>query len=137
MSRHLRSTTKRHRLLVMSNRTPALMEGRTREVGGLVSALEPALRDERGIWLGWSGQEREHDSRVVIDASEQPVRARFDLPSALHLPFFAGFCNSVLWPLLHGFPTRVRAADGDWAAYVATAQRFLARLGNSRLQTVD
>ncbi len=118
------NSRKRHRLLVMSNRTPAPPQGRTKEVGGLISALEPALRDEHGIWLGWSGQTRGHDSRVVIDATEQPARARFDLPASVREQFYAGFCNSVLWPLFHGFPQRVNSTDGAWAAYVQANERF-------------
>jgi alpha,alpha-trehalose-phosphate synthase [UDP-forming]/trehalose-phosphatase len=114
----------RHRLLVVSNRTPALTQGRTREVGGLVSALQPALRSERAVWLGWSGHERDHEERVIVDDSEQPVRARFDLPLNMRQHFYAGFCNRVLWPLFHGFPSRVRANDGDWDAYVAANERF-------------
>jgi trehalose 6-phosphate synthase len=116
--------SKQHRLLVISNRTPALTQGRAREVGGLVSALEPALRSERAVWLGWSGHERDHDERVIIDESEQPVRARFDLPPNVRQQFYAGFCNRALWPLFHGFPSRVRTNDGDWDAYVAANQRF-------------
>jgi alpha,alpha-trehalose-phosphate synthase [UDP-forming] len=110
-------------MLVMSNRTPALTQGRTREVGGLISALEPALRDEHGIWLGWSGLEHD-DAHMTIDATEQPVRARFDLPAAVREQFYAGFCNRVLWPLFHGFPERVHAADGDWNAYIAANARY-------------
>jgi trehalose 6-phosphate synthase len=115
---------KRHRLLVMSNRTPALTQGRTRAVGGLVSALEPALRDERGIWLGWSGQERLHDQRLVVDTSTQLLRARFDLPPVVRQQFYTGFCNRVLWPLFHGFANRVACNDGDWEAYVAANERY-------------
>jgi trehalose 6-phosphate synthase len=115
---------KRHRLLVMSNRTPALTQGRTREVGGLVSALEPALRDERGIWLGWSGQERLHDQRLVVDTRDQLLRARFDLPPVARQQFYVGFCNRVLWPLFHGFANRVVCNDGDWNAYVAANERY-------------
>jgi trehalose-6-phosphate synthase len=106
----------------MSNRTPALMQGRAREVGGLISALEPALRDEQGIWLGWSGREHD-DSHLTIDATEQPARARFDLPAPVREQFYAGFCNRVLWPLFHGFPERVHATDGDWATYDAANVR--------------
>ncbi|HTL35351.1 MAG TPA: trehalose-phosphatase [Kofleriaceae bacterium] len=119
-----RTERRRHPLVVISNRTPALTQGRTRGVGGLVSALEPALRDQMGVWLGWSGQEREHDERVVIDDTEYPVRARFDLPPAVRQQYYAGFCNQVLWPLFHGFPSRVKSSDGDWAAYVAANERF-------------
>jgi trehalose 6-phosphate synthase len=93
-------------------------------VGGLVSALEPALRDENGVWLGWSGQERVHDARIVVDAAAQPVRARFDLPPQARQSFYAGFCNRVLWPLFHGFPTRVHGTAADYMAYVTTNNRF-------------
>ncbi|MBL9015366.1 MAG: trehalose-phosphatase [Myxococcales bacterium] len=113
-----------HRFLVMSNRTPAVTQGRTREVGGLVSALEPALRDADGVWLGWSGQVREHGSRVVVDDAVQPARARFDLPATVREQFYAGFCNSVLWPLFHGFPSRVRANAQDWEAYLTANERY-------------
>jgi len=115
---------RRFRLLVISNRTPAQTHGRTREVGGLVSALEPALREEDGVWLGWSGHERDHDDRVVIDATERLVRARFDLSPVVREQFYAGFCNRVLWPLFHGVAARVRYQEGDWAAYVAANERF-------------
>src|SRR5207248_11116042 len=48
-------------LLVVSNRLPDLrhVEGedeKKKNVGGLVSALEPALRARGGMWLGWSGR---------------------------------------------------------------------------------
>ncbi len=108
----------RHPLVVISNRTPTNDNGRAREVGGLVSALEPALRGERGVWLGWSGQERSGEKRIAVDPIAQPARATFDLPTAVREQFYSGFCNSALWPLFHGFPTRVRYQDGDWDAYV-------------------
>jgi len=60
----------RYRMLVMSNRTPA--EGGGRAVGGLVSALEPALRDDHGVWLGWAGQGRGRGSRIVPDPQPGP-----------------------------------------------------------------
>jgi trehalose 6-phosphate synthase len=104
---------KRYRLLVMSNRAPAF-----------VSALEPALRDERGVWLGWSGQERSHVPKVLVDTSSEPARARFDLPKAVREQFYDGFCNRVLWPLMHGFPNRVRYTDGDFEAYVRANERY-------------
>jgi trehalose 6-phosphate synthase len=104
---------KRFRLLVMSNGAPAF-----------VSALEPALRDERGVWLGWSGQERSHVPKVQIDMATEPARARFDLPQAVREQFYDGFCNRVLWPLMHGFPNRVRCTDGDFEAYVRANERY-------------
>jgi alpha,alpha-trehalose-phosphate synthase [UDP-forming] len=34
------------------------------------------------------------------------------------------FCNRSLWPLMHGFPGRVRYADDEWAAYVEANLAF-------------
>lgn len=115
----------RARLLVISNRTPGVApsEGQ-RPVGGLVSALEPALHAHGGIWLGWSGRESEAGRLVMIDADARPVRASFDLSPTWRERFYGGFCNRALWPLFHGFPGRVRYADADWTAYVDANAEF-------------
>jgi alpha,alpha-trehalose-phosphate synthase [UDP-forming]/trehalose-phosphatase len=122
----IRPSQQRRSLVVISNRTPAVSRDRRREVGGLVSALEPAIRDRDGIWLGWSGQVRERTSPLTIDPSGTPVRACFDLSTAWRDKFYAGFCNRVLWPLCHGFPSHVSYRDDEWEAYV-TANRAYAR----------
>src|SRR5207244_9541280 len=51
-----------YQMLAVSNRLPHLRgeagaagEERKKSVGGLVSALEPALAARKGIWLGWNG----------------------------------------------------------------------------------
>jgi len=104
-------------LVVVSNRTPPASVSRQRQVGGLVSALEPALRAHDGIWLGWSGKESTGARPVVVDASSRPVLASFDFPASWRERFYGGFCNRALWPLFHGFPERVRYIDDDWHAY--------------------
>jgi trehalose 6-phosphate synthase len=88
-------------------------------VGGLVSALEPALRSHDGVWLGWSGGESDGERKVTIDDTALPVRASFEFPSEWREHYYSGFCNRALWPLFHGFPGRVRFSDRDWLAYVA------------------
>jgi trehalose 6-phosphate synthase len=116
------------RLVVASNRLPAAPSGdRKREVGGLVSALVPVLTETNGIWLGWSGAEREPGLRLRIESSEQVTRAQFDYPPTWRERFYAGFCNQSLWPLLHGFPGRVRYVDDEWQCYV-DANRAYAEL---------
>jgi trehalose 6-phosphate synthase len=108
-----------NRLLVMSNRTPAPRgDDRGREVGGLVSALEPALRERDGIWLGWSGSEREAEPSLVFDDDSLPARAFFDYPARFRRGFYAGLCNRALWPFLHGLIDRARYEDDEWSAYV-------------------
>src|SRR5262245_14201615 len=115
-------------LIVASNRLPAAPSAeRKREVGGLVSALVLALSENSGIWLGWSGAEREPGLRLRIEDGEAFSRAQFDYPPTWRQRFYAGFCNQSLWPLLHGFQSRVRYVDDEWRCY-ADANRAYAQL---------
>ena len=114
-------------LIVASNRLPSAPTGdRQREVGGLVSALIPALEKTQGVWLGWSGAERDPGLMLRVEPGESFVRAQFDYPLTWRQRFYAGFCNRSLWPLLHGF-MRVHYADDEWACYV-DANRAYARM---------
>ena len=114
-----RAPASSNRLLVMSNRTPGPRgDDRGREVGGLVSALEPALRQRDGIWLGWSGREREGEPGLIFDEDSLPARASFDYPARWRRDFYAGLCNRALWPLFHGLLDRARYEDAEWSAYV-------------------
>ena len=116
------------RLIVASNRLPAAPSPeRKREVGGLVSALMPVLAEANGIWLGWSGAEREPGLRLRIEDGESFTRAQFDYPPTWRERFYAGFCNQSLWPLLHAFAGRVRYLDDEWSCYV-DANRAYAEL---------
>ena len=108
----------RSSFVVISNRTPApVTDARTREVGGLVAALQPALQERGGLWLGWSGQEG-RAAQVTLDDEIEPTRASFDFPPNWRKLFYGGLCNRALWPLLHGFPDRVRYEDEEWVQYV-------------------
>ncbi len=115
------------KLIVASNRLPAApTSDRKQEVGGLVSALLPVLADHRGVWLGWSGAERDPGLALRIEPADAYTRAQFDYPSPWRQQFYSGFCNGSLWPLLHGF-ARTTYADEEWACYVE-ANRAYAKL---------
>src|SRR5216683_7816971 len=66
--------------------------------GGLVTALEPVMREAGGAWIGWSGDagpapgafEADGLHLVGLGLSENEVRL-----------FYEGFCNATLWPLYH------------------------------------
>jgi trehalose 6-phosphate synthase len=113
------------RLIVASNRLPpAPSGGRQREVGGLVSALLPVLTETDGIWLGWSGAERDPGLKLRTEAADSITRAQFDYPVGWRQNFYAGFCNQSLWPLLHGFPNRVRFVDDEWQCYLEANRAY-------------
>jgi trehalose 6-phosphate synthase len=104
-------------LIVASNRLPAIPTGdRKQEVGGLVSALLPALEKTQGVWLGWSGAERDPGLKLRVEVGESFTRAQFDYPLTWRQRYYAGSCNRCLWPLLHGF-LRVHYADDEWECY--------------------
>jgi trehalose 6-phosphate synthase len=117
------------RLIVASNRLPpAPSNERQREVGGLVSALMPVLTETSGIWLGWSGAEREPGLRLRVEPGDALTRAQFDYPPTWRQRFYAGFCNRGLWPLLHGFSNRARFVDDEWQCYVEANRAYAAML---------
>ena len=113
-------------LLVISNRLPDFrhVEGdetgdRKKNVGGLVSALEPALRARGGMWLGWSGK-TVPDSEPIESGIIESGTAHFawvDYKESWYREYYSAFCNGTLWPLFHSFPSRVMFSDASWASY--------------------
>jgi len=118
-------------LLVLSNRLPELrgassLAARKRNVGGVVSALGPALTARRGIWLGWSGRARPeaNGTEVGLDMVSGLAVAWVDFPEEWHRRYYNGLCNSALWPLFHSFPSRLRVSHQDWHSYERANEAF-------------
>jgi len=87
------------RLVVVSNRLPL----GDNPSGGLVVALEDALRGSGGLWIGFSGEQVEDPSDdLVFHQGARFERAAFDLSPRDHDAYYLGYSNSVLWPLCHG-----------------------------------
>jgi trehalose 6-phosphate synthase len=124
-------------LIVVSNRLPYDLARRgskppKRNVGGLVSALEPVLERRGGLWLGWDGAQLP-SSTAVKQALARPRTMRLRSGVALcGVPlterefqrFYNGACNRALWPLFHDFPGRAVYHSDDWKVYVQINRRF-------------
>jgi alpha,alpha-trehalose-phosphate synthase [UDP-forming] len=89
--------------------------------GGLVTALEPVMREANGVWIGWPG-------------SAGPAPEPFDV-AGMHLvcvglseaevsDFYEGFCNATLWPLYHDVIVPPEFRRPWWDAYVTVNRRF-------------
>lgn len=124
-----------HDLLVVSNRLPELRSAgdqgdRKRNVGGLISALEPALKTRKGMWLGWSGKTVAASDEITTgvfgeDDPEATVKlAWVDYKEHWYRHYYSGFSNGTLWPLFHSFPSRVAISDDGWAAYKEVHEAF-------------
>jgi trehalose 6-phosphate synthase len=88
-------------LVVVSNRVAGPNHGKGAE-GGLAVALRGALKENGGLWFGWSGKVAERPSpNPHITGSDRITYATVDLTESDYDEYYNGFANSVLWPLFH------------------------------------
>lgn len=114
--------------VVVANRLPVdlekLPDGSTRwkrSPGGLVTALEPVLRSNRGAWVGWAGVPDVEVDPIVEDGLElHPV----PLAAQEVADYYEGFSNATLWPLYHDVIVRPVYHRDWWSAYVQVNRRF-------------
>ena len=114
--------------VVVANRLPVdlekLPDGSTRwkrSPGGLVTALEPILRDNKGAWVGWPGvADADVDPIVENDLELYPVM----LSEKDVSEYYEGFSNGTLWPLYHDVIVKPMYKRSWWASYVEVNRRF-------------
>jgi trehalose 6-phosphate synthase/phosphatase len=122
-----------NRLIIVSNRLPFALDSAgedlwtvTPAVGGLVSAVEPVLRERGGTWIGWPGiagkipqgplAEATHDAgyNVVPVALSETERDEF----------YYGYSNEVIWPLFHDLQNFCNFEPTYWHAYKQVNERY-------------
>jgi trehalose 6-phosphate synthase/phosphatase len=119
--------------VVVSNRLPVSVHTRRgqtrleRAPGGLVAALDPALRERGGTWVGWPGGALPPGTELEGLGRELGYRlVPVPLSQAELKRFYLGFANGTLWPLLHSFPTRMALERAQWETYEDVNRRFAA-----------
>ncbi len=138
MIEHVPSGTRAESLVVVSNRLPYNLPHAPgsrpprRNVGGLVNALEPALAQYGGAWIGWDGNPLPSGA-AVAEALARPLVFRTRSRVELHgVPlserevslYYHGFSNRALWPLFHDFPGKVAFSPEEWSVYERVNRRF-------------
>jgi len=118
------------KLVVVANRLPVdrvtLPDGTVTwrsSPGGVVSALEPVMREQRAAWIGWPGVSGEVE--IPDDASDLwlvPVA----ISESEHEEYYEGFSNGTLWPLYHDLVAKPEFHREWWDAYIDVNQRFAA-----------
>ena len=101
----LREFTGEHELIIVSNRLPVDRvispdgEGEWQpSPGGLVTAVEPIVRELGCQWVGWpGGVDEEFEPFTMGNMRLVPV----SLSSEEHEKYYEGFSNGTLWPLYH------------------------------------
>ncbi|QNG17538.1 trehalose-6-phosphate synthase [Rhodococcus triatomae] len=121
--------------VVVANRLPVdlerLPDGTTRwkrSPGGLVTALEPILRSNKGAWVGWAGVADAELDPVVEDGLElYPV----PLSAGEIAEYYEGFSNATLWPLYHDVIVKPEYDRQWWNSYVQVNRRFAEATSNA------
>ena len=120
------------RLVVVSNRVASPREMKP---GGLAVAMLAALREEGGLWFGWSGSV----APVAVAAGDEALPLKeervgpveyltMDLTRKDYDEYYAGFANRTLWPLFHFRPGLVDFDRQAWAGYLRVNALFADRL---------
>src|SRR5438477_1453085 len=129
-----------NRLILVSNRLPFALERVgsgpwivTSSVGGLVSAIEPVLRERAGRWIGWIGMAGDIPQAPLADASRNagyqviPVA----LSEAERDEFYYGYSNEVIWPLFHDLQNFCNFEPAYWQAYKQVNVRYAEAIARS------
>ncbi len=122
-------------LVVISNRLPFTSVKRdgkvrfNRSPGGLVAALDPALNQRGGVWIGWPGAETEDASSAaeMVPPSRPSDKVRYravPLSRREVAMYYEAFSNRTLWPLFHYFLVRTEIDSSSWDVYERVNQRF-------------
>jgi trehalose 6-phosphate synthase/phosphatase len=123
-------------LVVASNRLPVVLSSDAngdwtmeRGSGGLVTALEPVLKDRGGVWIGWPGidKSRVREMDELLDQAMHDAGYRVKgvaLSTAEQDDFYLGFSNKVIWPLFHDFQTQCDFEPRFWKTYVKVNRKF-------------
>jgi trehalose 6-phosphate synthase len=120
--------TQSDQLVIVANRLPVdrveLPDGSLgwrRSPGGLVSAMDPVMRDRNGVWIGWPGgtetglEPFEDDGLSLIPIS---------LTATDIEEFYEGMSNATLWPIYHDVVAKPEFHREWWETYVDVNRRF-------------
>ena len=110
-------------------------------VGGLATGLSTLHAEEGSLWIGWSGlpsdtltdAERDEISAALLSEHKSVVveLSQEDIDS-----YYLGFCNDIIWPLFHYFPTYPTYDAQLWESYVAVNEKF-ARVVEQHIEPGD
>ncbi|HEX5830744.1 MAG TPA: trehalose-6-phosphate synthase [Gemmatimonadaceae bacterium] len=129
-------------LILLSNREPYEHGRRNGEItvrqppGGLVSALDPTMRQTHGTWVAWGSgaadmETADAEGRLQVPPDDPSYTLRRVWLDAADIDgYYLGFANSVLWPACHMLIQHLEFRAEHWARYQAVNQRFAAAVAD-------
>jgi hypothetical protein len=148
----LEAAAPKSRLIIVANRLPVTprraRDGEwrfDRSSGGLVSAFL-GVKNMEITWVGWVGvpvpeNEQENVADRLYNQTPFPCVPVFLDPEVAD-NFYNGFCNNVLWPLLHYIPlsmldSQASVAELQWQAYQVANEAFCDAVLSLKLSDSD
>lgn len=112
------------KLIVLSNRVS--LPQSEQHAGGLAVALNHALQDQGGIWLGWNGEhvKNPQTAQFTTQSHQQVLYITTPLSEAEYQGFYCGFANGTLWPMLHSRSDLIEEDVNEFDVYQQVNQRF-------------
>lgn len=104
--------------------------------GGLVSAVLSLVKDKNGPvfnanekiqWIGFSENTREELEGQSLANDEFQAHPVF-IPEEVNENYYEGFCNNLIWPLCHYFPSLARFDDNYFEAYQIANKLFFDKI---------
>ena len=90
------------RLIILSNRVS--LPQTECVAGGLAVAMQDALSQQGGVWVGWNGKkiEQQSDQHFDILYKSKITYMTCALTQQQYHDYYCGFSNNTLWPAMHG-----------------------------------
>ncbi|SKB84878.1 bifunctional alpha,alpha-trehalose-phosphate synthase (UDP-forming)/trehalose-phosphatase [Dyadobacter psychrophilus] len=104
--------------------------------GGLVSAVLSLVKNKNGPvfssnekiqWIGFSENTREELEGQSLANDEFQAHPVF-IPEDVNENYYEGFCNNLIWPLCHYFPSLARFDDDYFEAYKIANKLFFDKI---------
>ncbi|QIO05837.1 alpha,alpha-trehalose-phosphate synthase (UDP-forming) [Acinetobacter shaoyimingii] len=117
------------KLIVLSNRVN-IPSADHHAAGGLAVALQDALKEIGGVWLGWNGEkvetkDQQHFQTVHID---QVDYITCPLTHKEYQDYYCGFSNNTLWPAMHEREDLIEFDQNEFKTYLSVNQLFALEL---------
>ncbi len=132
------------RLFIVSNRLPIIVAKESDEwqihssSGGLVTALDPLMKQNHGLWLGWAGVEGDAPLEPLLE--QHSIQQGYEL-RAVPLDetevdrYYRGFSNQTIWPLFHDLLGDCTFDLEQWNYYNKVNEKFASEI--ARLHRPD
>ncbi len=98
-------------------------------IGGLATGLSSFHERDSSLWVGWSGVPcdtvpAELNTQINETLRKEHKSVAVDISSEELSLFYSNFCNDIIWPLFHYFPTYVHYDNDAWESYKSVNEKF-------------